>query len=121
MAMIDSVSISSRVRADWPPGRAALYGGRWEDYRFDVRPLDDRASELDRESAVVIYCGTGYRAIVAASRLRHPGFPRAGADPGSCKSWTAAELPVTDPRARRWTGRRERRVKQVLQMVSFGP
>lgn len=56
-----------------------------------------RASEMDPDAAVITYCGTGYRATVAASLLRQAGFKRAGAVPGSYRAWTAAGLPVTDP------------------------
>jgi hydroxyacylglutathione hydrolase len=56
--------------------------------------IAQRTGELDARMPVVTYCGTGYRAGVAASLLRRAGFQRAGAVPGSYRAWTAAGLEV---------------------------
>jgi hydroxyacylglutathione hydrolase len=53
-----------------------------------------RAGELDPSMPVVTYCGTGYRATVAASLLRRAGLEQAWAVPGSYRAWTAAGLEV---------------------------
>jgi hydroxyacylglutathione hydrolase len=66
--------------------------------------IAERAAELDRARGVVVaYCGTGYRATVAASMLRALGFERVAAVPGSYRAWLAAGLatqssePVREP------------------------
>lgn len=54
-----------------------------------------RAGELDPDRPVITYCGTGYRATVAASLLHRAGLGQAAAVPGSYRAWTAAGLDVT--------------------------
>jgi len=57
--------------------------------------IAQRVGELDRRREIVVaYCGTGYRATVAASMLRAMGFERVAAVPGSYNAWVAAGLPT---------------------------
>lgn len=50
--------------------------------------------KLDRERPVAVYCGSGYRASIAASVLQRIGFKDVRNVPGSMKAWKAAGLPL---------------------------
>ena len=58
-----------------------------------VPHLEERLDELERDHTVVVYCGSGYRASIAASILKRHGFPVVNI-PGSWTAWTEAGLPV---------------------------
>ncbi|PLZ90989.1 hypothetical protein CEN45_01430 [Fischerella thermalis CCMEE 5198] len=47
-----------------------------------------------RDQAIATYCGTGYRASIAASLLQKRGFEKVINVPGSWIAWKAAGLPV---------------------------
>jgi DMSO/TMAO reductase YedYZ molybdopterin-dependent catalytic subunit/glyoxylase-like metal-dependent hydrolase (beta-lactamase superfamily II) len=50
---------------------------------------------LDTETAVVVYCASGYRSMVAASVLREAGFVDVSDVLGGYTAWEGAGLPVT--------------------------
>ena len=55
-----------------------------------VPDVADRAAEvLDRSRPVVTYCGSGYRAAIAASVLQRDGFESVSNVPGSWLAWQA--------------------------------
>lgn len=55
-----------------------------------VAEIPDKASDvLDRSKPVVTYCGSGYRAGIAASQLRRQGFKEVSNVPGSWQAWQA--------------------------------
>ena len=56
--------------------------------------LPDHLDGLDREKPVVTYCGSGYRASIAASLLQQHGFQEVYNVPGSIKAWKAAGYPL---------------------------
>ena len=56
--------------------------------------LEEHLDELDKNQKIAVYCGTGYRASVAASLLQKNGFERVINIPGSWTAWKAADLPV---------------------------
>lgn len=56
--------------------------------------LEEHLDELDKNQAIATYCGSGYRASIAASLLQKHGFERVINIPGSWKAWQAANLPV---------------------------
>jgi hydroxyacylglutathione hydrolase len=47
-------------------------------------------ARLDRSRPVAIYCGSGFRASIAASLLRRQGFAQVYNVPGSIDAWKAA-------------------------------
>ncbi|WP_231295501.1 rhodanese-like domain-containing protein [Gloeocapsa sp. PCC 7428] len=49
--------------------------------------------ELDRSKNIATYCGSGFRAAIAASLLKKHGFEMTNI-PRSWIAWKAAELPV---------------------------
>ncbi len=55
--------------------------------------LPKRAKELDRSAPTAIYCGSGYRASIAASILKSRGFDVSNV-PGSWHAWKASGYPV---------------------------
>lgn len=56
--------------------------------------LQEHLEELDKDRAIATYCGSGYRASIAASILQKNGFENVINIPGSWKAWKAANLPV---------------------------
>jgi hydroxyacylglutathione hydrolase len=59
-----------------------------------VAHLVERVGEIDRDKRIVTYCGTGYRASIAASLLDQQGFAHVANVPGSWTAWKAAALQV---------------------------
>lgn len=58
--------------------------------------IPKRVAELDRSKQVVVYCGTGYRASIAASLLKREGFDVQSV-PGSFEGWLSAGYDVVIP------------------------
>ena len=50
--------------------------------------------DIDRDQTVATFCGSGYRASIAAGLLEQRGFRRVVNVPGSWMAWKAAQLPV---------------------------
>jgi len=61
-----------------------------------VAHLADRLNELDPDKTTATYCGSGYRASIAASILKKAGFRDVANVPGSWMAWKAANLPVQE-------------------------
>lgn len=59
-----------------------------------VPHLEEHLGELDRSKKIVAYCGSGYRASIAASLLQKNGFRDVVNVPGSWNAWTKAGLPI---------------------------
>lgn len=59
-----------------------------------VPHLAEHLDELDKAKTVATYCGSGYRASIAASTLRRNGFEHVINIPGSWNAWTKAGLPI---------------------------
>jgi hydroxyacylglutathione hydrolase len=57
--------------------------------------LPEHLYELDREKPVATYCGSGFRASIAASLLQRSGFREVYNIPGSMKAWRAAGYPLS--------------------------
>ncbi len=58
--------------------------------------IPERMAELDRSRPVAVYCGTGYRASIAASLLKRGGFNVHNV-PGSFDGWLAGGFEVEIP------------------------
>lgn len=76
-----------------------------------VPALRDGAGELDAERPVATYCGSGYRASMAASLLERLGFEQVHNVPGSMSAWQAAGYPIDDKAAKQ-TPRAKSRASQ---------
>jgi hydroxyacylglutathione hydrolase len=61
-----------------------------------VAHLADRLNELDPDKTTATYCGSGYRASIAASILKKAGFCDVANVPDSWMAWKAANLPVQE-------------------------
>jgi hydroxyacylglutathione hydrolase len=74
--------------------------GEWKDGHLPnathiyAAELPGRMSELDKDRPVVTYCGSDFRANVAASLLQRAGFKDVSTLLGSYSAWTAADLEV---------------------------
>lgn len=58
---------------------------------------DGTLPELDREQPIACYCGSGYRASIAASYLMRGGFRDVRNVQSSWLAWRANKLPVEKP------------------------
>jgi glyoxylase-like metal-dependent hydrolase (beta-lactamase superfamily II)/rhodanese-related sulfurtransferase len=67
--------------------------------------LTDSLDALDRDGPVVIYCASGYRSVVAASRLAEAGFRDVSDLIGGFQAWESAGLPVVQGAERVRAGR----------------
>lgn len=56
--------------------------------------LENHLDELDKKQSIATYCGSGYRASIAASILQKHGFEKVINIPGSWIAWKNQNLPV---------------------------
>ena len=56
--------------------------------------VEERLELLDRRQPVATYCGSGFRAGMAASILQRHGFQDVYNIPGSMSAWTSADFPL---------------------------
>ncbi|MEB3215625.1 MAG: MBL fold metallo-hydrolase [Nostocales cyanobacterium 94392] len=56
--------------------------------------LENHLDELDKKQSIATYCGSGYRASIAASILQKHGFENVINIPGSWIAWKNQNLPV---------------------------
>ncbi|MBD2256602.1 MBL fold metallo-hydrolase [Pseudanabaena sp. FACHB-2040] len=62
-----------------------------------VAHLEEHLDQLDRNQTIAAYCGSGYRASIAASLLKKHGFEQVVNVPGSWIAWKNADLPIEKP------------------------
>ncbi|MBD0337037.1 MAG: MBL fold metallo-hydrolase [Cyanobacteria bacterium Co-bin13] len=62
-----------------------------------VAHLEQHLDQLDRSQTIATYCGSGYRAAIAASILQKHGFEQVVNVPGSWIAWKNADLPIEKP------------------------
>ena len=79
-----------RQPGEWDQGH--LPGAR---YMF-LPEIPERMKELDRSKPIAVYCGSGYRASIAASLLKRGGF-HVYSVPGSFGGWLSAGYDVVVP------------------------
>ena len=84
---MDLTILDVRADEEWEAGRIP---GAIHQY---VPHLEENIKEVPSDKPVATYCGTGYRATIAASILKKHGFEVINI-PGSWKAWKAADLPV---------------------------
>lgn len=51
----------------------------------------------DRDAEIVLYCGGGYRSVLAADALQQMGYTRVRSLAGGLRGWIEAGLPVEFP------------------------
>jgi hydroxyacylglutathione hydrolase len=84
----DVLVLDVRSDEEWQQGHVP---GAWHVF---VPHLEREIRKLDRRKCIATYCGTGYRASIAASLLQRCGFEHVANVPGSWTAWKAAGLPV---------------------------
>jgi len=50
--------------------------------------------QINRDQPVAVYCGSGYRASIAASIMQREGFEKVRNVPGSMQAWKTAGFPI---------------------------
>jgi rhodanese-related sulfurtransferase len=56
--------------------------------------LNERMSEIPRDTPVLVHCAGGYRSSIAASLLQREGHPNVSELAGGMTAWEGAGLPV---------------------------
>jgi rhodanese-related sulfurtransferase len=81
--------IDVRTPAEWKGGRIA---------QAEHFPLSDiltgKLPEVQKDEELVIQCGSGYRANIAASILRQAGYTHIKSQAGGIFAWSSAGLPL---------------------------
>lgn len=78
---------------EWKSKRVA---GAQHFFVADMRDGLDRLKGLDKNRPVAIYCGSGYRANIAASLLKRHGYADVRNIPGSMQAWTNAGFEIEE-------------------------
>ncbi len=60
-----------------------------------VPKVEEYSKKLKKIEPLAVYCGSGYRASIAASVLQQQGFEQVKNVPGSMKAWKAAGYKLT--------------------------
>jgi hydroxyacylglutathione hydrolase len=81
------------VRSDDEYQQGAIPGAK----HLFVAHLEENLDSLEKDQTIATYCGSGYRASIAASLLQKHGFEKVINIPGSWIAWKAAKLPVEVP------------------------
>lgn len=87
------------VRSDSEWDKGAVHTAR-HIYAPRLQDLDEVDESPDPQRPVAVYCGSGYRASLAASLLERQGFESVHNVLGGWKAWRAADYPVEDTSAR---------------------
>lgn len=82
--------IDVREQAEWDAGHAAgaVHVGKGVIERDIERLVPDRGAEL------VLYCGGGFRSILAAEALGRMGYTNVASMVGGWRGWQAAGAPI---------------------------
>lgn len=96
---MDLTILDVRADEEWEAGRIP---GAIHQY---VPHLEENIKDIPSDKPVATYCGSGYRATIAASLLKKHGFEEVINIPGSWKAWNAADLPVEKEKKRETAGK----------------
>jgi len=82
--------IDVREDHEWATGRArgAIHLGRG----ILERDIEDCVPKKDAE--IILYCGGGYRSVLAAASLMEMGYERVASMAGGIKAWRQAGFPM---------------------------
>lgn len=80
--------VDVRSQKEWEEGHVSTAT------HIHVPDLEEQADRLDQAKPVVTYCGSGYRASIAASILKREGFVDVYNVPGSISAWQTAGYPL---------------------------
>ncbi len=82
--------VDVREESEWAAGHAAgaAHLGK------GVIERDVEARIPDRDAEVLLYCGGGFRSVLAAESLQRMGYTNVASVEGGWRAWTGAGLPV---------------------------
>jgi rhodanese-related sulfurtransferase len=82
--------VDVREESEWAAGRikGAIYLGK------GIIERDIEACVPDTETVLVLYCGGGFRSVLAADALHRMGYAHAVSLAGGWRGWNAAEGPT---------------------------
>jgi len=82
--------VDIREQSEWAAGHAAgaAYIGK------GVIERDIEAAIPDKSAEVILYCGGGFRSVLAADMLRQMGYTNVASMAGGWRDWTAAGAPT---------------------------
>ncbi len=80
--------VDARTNSEWALGRIPTAIHSYVPF------LEENLDKLDPDKPVATYCGSGYRASIAASILKRHGFQQVYNIPGSMTAWQAAGYEV---------------------------
>lgn len=85
--------VDVREESEWAAGHlpGAIHIGKG----ILERDAETRLPDLD--APVVLYCGGGFRSVLAADALGAMGYTRVASMDGGYRGWTEAGLPVETP------------------------
>lgn len=87
------VLIDTREDGEWAAGHAAgaIHLGK------GIIERDIESAVPDKSTTLVLYCGGGFRSVLAADALTKMGYARAISLDGGWRAWNEAGLPVDKP------------------------
>lgn len=94
-----------REEHEWDAGR--ITGARYLGKGVIERDIEKLAP--DRHTEIILYCGGGYRSVLAADALHTMGYPHAASMAGGWKGWRRAHGAVTMPAGKSTSRRRTTR------------
>lgn len=82
--------IDVREQSEWAAGHAAgaEYLGK------GVIERDIEAKVPDKNAEIILYCGGGFRSVLAADALQQMGYTNVASMAGGWRDWTAAGAPT---------------------------
>ncbi|HEY5489662.1 MAG TPA: rhodanese-like domain-containing protein [Gemmatimonadaceae bacterium] len=82
--------IDVREQSEWAAGHAAgaEYIGK------GVIERDIEAKVPDQDAEIILYCGGGYRSVLAADALQQMGYSNVASMAGGWREWTASGAPT---------------------------
>lgn len=85
--------VDVREDTEWTAGHAvgAVHIGK------GVIERDIEAKIPDRNAEIVLYCGGGFRSVLAADAIQKMGYTNVASMAGGWREWTATGAPVEHP------------------------
>jgi len=82
--------IDVREQSEWAAGHAAgaEYIGK------GVIERDIEAAAPDKSAEIILYCGGGFRSVLAADALQQMGYTNVASMAGGWRDWTASGAPT---------------------------
>lgn len=86
----DAIFVDVREESEWNAGHAA--GA--QHISKGVIERDIEAKITDKDAEVILYCGGGYRSVLAADTLQKMGYRNVASMDGGWRGWKASGAPV---------------------------